>query len=175
MTERIVYLLRHAETQSSAPDARGDIARELTPSGRTQAARVGEVLGSQSEPVQQVLRSPAVRTAETTAGLRLEAPVTVDKSLYTGDEGAIILALSELGDDVTCALVVGHSPTIPAAAGVLADRDVSDPHALETLRRGYPTATLSRLEFDGDWSELGMRPHGRARLVWVETTAPDAR
>jgi len=152
---RRLFLMRHGQAGFAGTDRE----RPLTAQGRAQAARIGAILAHRG--VEQILCSPAVRTGQTAAGLRLPAPVKVIDSLYNCSAERILSALARLPEHVRTVLVVGHYPGIPSLAHQLADRR-SDAAALRQLAGQFSPATLVELEFTGPWGEL----HA-ARLVSV--------
>ena len=83
------------------------------------------------------------------------ASTTVSADLYETHVGGLLGLLNELDIDGTVA-VVGHEPTISAAAASLAGPG-SDTKALQRISQGLPTGTAALLDFDGPLSALGLR------------------
>jgi len=150
---RTLMLLRHGTTEDSRPGHRDD-ARRLTPAGEQQAAELGDHLRREHVQPDVVLCSPATRARQTVGALGLAAPVEVNDRLYTAGGDDILAIIRDLDDDIEHALVVGHSPALPALAQELADPDTSDPDALDTLERRFPAGTLATLSVNGTWSQL---------------------
>ncbi|MFX4274060.1 SixA phosphatase family protein [Propionibacteriaceae bacterium Y1685] len=155
-----LLLLRHAKAADFAP-GRSDSERPLTDRGHQQASGVGEALSGTR--VDHVLCSPAVRTQQTTEGLGLNCDIELAEGLYNAGSDTILALIAEVDESVDTLLVVGHAPGIPALAHDLAGSD-SDSTAMATIERGYPPATLARIEIDGTWAEPGT-----TRLVETRT------
>lgn len=152
---RRLFLMRHGQ----AGFASSDRERPLTAQGRAQVAQIGAALAGRG--IERVLCSPALRTRQTAAALRLAPAITVVDSLYNCTAGRIRTALARLPEHVNAALVVGHYPGIPGLVRELADRR-SDPAELRKLAGQFAPATLVELEFTGGWTDLHI-----ARLVAV--------
>ena len=83
------------------------------------------------------------------------------QALYDGGMDAMVQRISEIDEEVSSLLVVGHSPTIPMlAADLLA---ANDQQRADDLLCHYPTATVTALEVEGPWSQLGEHPIRAAR------------
>ena len=144
-----LFLLRHAQAASFSAGA-GDAARTLTDHGHDQARRVGDVLASAA--VGHVLCSSAKRTRQPLDGLALDCPVEYLDAIYNAGSETIMSCIGEVDPTVETLLVIGHAPGIPTVAHQLA-REGSDADAVRTLDRGYPTATLTRVDVDA-WDTL---------------------
>ncbi|MDN5727224.1 MAG: histidine phosphatase family protein [Propionibacteriales bacterium] len=144
-----LLLLRHATAVAFAP-GRSDSERPLTDHGHAQAVAVGDLLATTH--VDRVLCSPAVRTRQTADGLALACEIELAPALHNAGADTILALISEVDETVGTLLVVGHAPGIPALAQELAGPD-SASSALAAIRRGYPPATLVRIEVDGTWAD----------------------
>lgn len=120
--ETVVYVVRHAETEE---DGTRDPA--LNEEGEARAARLVEVV---VELVDAVFTSPLRRTQLTAAPTASAAGVTMDVVPF--DEGGIEGHVAETVRRVravtpgSVVLVVGHSNTAPAIAGLLAGTELDD-------------------------------------------------
>jgi phosphohistidine phosphatase len=111
-----LILWRHAEAFDARP-GQDDLARALTPDGERQAQRVAGWLGRQLPAGARVLVSPALRAQQTAAALDRKSR-TVDALAPGGSVEALLHAARWPGGrDVV--LVVGHQPTLGAAAAWL--------------------------------------------------------
>jgi len=165
-TRRLV-LLRHAKAEPAGEGA-GDEVRPLALVGRRQAGRVGAALFASELVPEVALVSPAVRTRQTWELLRAafgdaEPEVVVEDRLYSGGVDDVVALVREVDARVRTVLVVGHEPTVSAAAAALAGPD-SDTGATIRVRGGVPTATYAVVELDGHWDTL---TPGSARLRTV--------
>ena len=117
-----LFLMRHAKAESHSRVS--DINRELAPRGRQQARDAGLELADRG--IQLVLCSSSVRTRQTYEGLFLRGPdgepvpVQYMEALYLGSAELIRQRISEITDDISSLLVIGHSPGIPNLASDLA-------------------------------------------------------
>ena len=110
-------LWRHADADPGGPD----LARELTPKGREQAARMAAWLRRHLPTDFVVLASPAVRAQQTAQALG--AAIRTEASLAPGAAPPAIVSAARAGPTV---VVVGHQPDLGRAISSLlcgADRD----------------------------------------------------
>jgi phosphohistidine phosphatase len=105
-----LILWRHADAQDGAPD----LARELTPKGRDQAARVAAWLGRHLPERYRLLVSPAVRARQTAEALAV--PITIEKLLAPG---ASVEAILKAAGTAGTVVVVGHQPELGRAIAYL--------------------------------------------------------
>jgi phosphohistidine phosphatase len=103
-----------------------------------------------------VLCSPARRTRETLARLRLPPRVQVEfeEGLYAAEADVLLARVRALGDDASAVLLVAHNPGLQALAIELVGDDGA-PFAGK-----LPTGALVVLEVEVPWSVLE-----RARLA----------
>ena len=102
-----LYLIRHAEAASGAPDE----LRHLTEAGRAAARALGQRLAQESDPPQRILTSPLVRARETGDELSgsLAVPAEADERLAPGATVAgVVAAATEAG--AAAVAVVAHQP-----------------------------------------------------------------
>lgn len=154
-----LFLIRHGEAEFTG-HGRGDHGRRLTEEGVAQAARLGELLADAG--VQVVLASSADRALQTARGMALDADVEPLDELYNASTIGILRALADLDTAVSVAALVAHAPGIPALVDELSG-PASDPAAVALVRSHYPTATVARIDFDGDWTDLA-----HPRLTWAD-------
>ncbi|HEV7393482.1 MAG TPA: histidine phosphatase family protein [Burkholderiales bacterium] len=107
-----LILWRHADAENGADDA----ARRLTPKGIKQASRMGAWLDSRLPKDARLLVSPAVRAQQTAQALPREA--NTSEKVKTGAEAAQILAAAGWPHGSGTVVVVGHQPTLGAAAAL---------------------------------------------------------
>lgn len=164
---RRLVLLRHAKAEpgGSTPDA----LRPLALAGRRQCFQVGAGLAASGLLPEHVLVSSAVRTRQTWDLVRTalgdvpDPEVDVSDAVYDAHTGDILDLVRAVDDRVVTLLVVGHEPTMSAAASLLARADDALSAHLATVRTGLPTAGYAVLEV-GSWAELD---RGTAALVDV--------
>ncbi|QAY62427.1 histidine phosphatase family protein [Xylanimonas allomyrinae] len=167
MSARRLVLLRHAKAEPGR-DRVPDEMRPLTTNGRNQATRVGKAFAGAGLVPDLVLVSTALRTRQTWELLSrqvddLAADVQLRAELYEASVADVLDLVREADDGVGTVLVVGHEPTMAAAAAHLAGPG-SDDAALAQVRVGVPTATYSILESDSEWAAWG---RSGARLLSV--------
>lgn len=109
-----LILWRHAE----AEDGLNDLARELTPKGLKQAAKMAGWLNERLPKECRVLASPAVRAKQTASALGRPFEIVVTISPGAGWED-VIEAAGWPGDDDGFVLVTGHQPTLGEVAAHL--------------------------------------------------------
>ncbi len=163
-TSRILLLLRHAKAADIAP-GKPDEDRALTTRGLKQSRQVGDYLRQLDVTVDHALCSTATRTRQTLNALSLGCPAEFSQDLYNAAADTILEHVWLLADEIETALMVGHAPGVPALTHDLIDEEASEPTALATIADRFPTATLVRLDFDGDWSDLQVARLVDARLA----------
>ena len=126
-----------------------DDQRRLSKDGRRQAERLAPKIRSYIDGG-IVLHSPALRAFETAEKISEGADVELVEleELYWGDEDDLIRMLP-LGE--VPVLVVGHAPSIPMAASMIAAGDGPDLIAM----RGCPTATTYVFDVPSDLQKIG--------------------
>ena len=107
-----LILWRHADAEDGADDA----ARRLTRKGRSQAKRMAEWLERHLPASTRVIVSPAVRARETAEALARD--LHTNDRVNTGASPEDLLKAAGWPDAATAVLVVGHQPTLGAAAAL---------------------------------------------------------
>jgi phosphohistidine phosphatase len=161
---KTLLLLRHAKS-SWDDQALADIDRPLAKRGRKTAPRMGRELARRGWLPAAVLVSPSIRTRQTWDLMvsELPSPPQPDfrRELYELPAEHLLKEVRKTAEAVGTLLVIGHNPGLQNLALSLAGAD-SDPQAMEQMREKFPTSSLARLVFDGEWDAL--RP-GAARLT----------
>lgn len=153
-----LLLIRHAKAEAGA-DTMSDHDRALTLAGRSAASELAAELSNAGLAPTVVLVSSAVRTQQTwklMAATLGSADVRVSEDLYETDVDGLLAVVNALEGDAGIVAVVGHEPTMSAAAAFLAGSD-SDTASLQRVSHGIPTGNAALLEFTGPWSALGAR------------------
>ena len=107
-----LILWRHAEAEEGADDA----ARRLTPKGLKQATRMASWLEARLPKNARVLVSPAARALQTAEALPRDAKTS--EQVNTGAGAAGVLKAAGWPEGSGTVLVVGHQPTLGAAAAL---------------------------------------------------------
>jgi phosphohistidine phosphatase len=108
-----LILWRHADAQEGAPD----LARELSPKGRSQAARVAAWMHRHLPAGFEVVASPAIRAQQTAEALKL--PMKTEKKLAPGATAQAILKAAQWPEHKGAVVVVGHQPDLGHAIAFL--------------------------------------------------------
>jgi phosphohistidine phosphatase len=115
-----LILWRHAE----AEDGLDDLARELTPKGRKQAAKMAAWLNARLPGECRILASPAARALQTAQAL--ERDIATVAALRPGASvQAVLKAAGWPGRDEDWVLVAGHQPDLGAVAAHLLEAEGS--------------------------------------------------
>ncbi len=154
-----LLLLRHAKSSWGDPGL-ADIDRPLSPRGRRNAATMAKAIAAEGLVPDRILCSPSRRTRETLAALLPylagEGRVSIDPKLYDSTPGDYLGAISRSGSDAGTLLVIGHNPSIQAAAQLLIGD--GEPGLAAELAAKYPTGALAVVDFgQANWSRLD--PH----------------
>jgi phosphohistidine phosphatase len=154
---KTLFLLRHAK---AVPASNGlkDFDRSLNDQGRRQAERIGKYLKDQNIVLDLVLSSTALRARETTdlvmTASECLAEVGYDQRIYEAGRQQLIGVISEIGEDRSGVLLVGHNPGIEELSQHLTDR--FSPMA---------TATLAKIDLEIlEWTEVTGQ---RGQLDWL--------
>lgn len=107
-----LILWRHADAEDGIPDEK----RRLTAKGRRQARKMADWLESRLPAGWRVMASPAARTCETAAALTND--FVTDPALSTAATPQGLLKAAGWPDADGTIVVVGHQPTLGAAAGL---------------------------------------------------------
>jgi phosphohistidine phosphatase len=150
-----LLLLRHAK--AAWPDGVADVQRPLAERGRRDAGAAGREL-RQDGPIALVVRSPAVRVAQTwqeVCGQLAEPPTSrIDERLYGGPTSQLLPLIAELPEPAATVLLVGHNPDLSWLATVLSSVELE-------LR----TASIVRLELTGRWADVAPAAAALGRFV----------
>jgi len=109
-----LILWRHADAEDAGRG--GDLARALTPRGHAQAERMAEWLLPRLPAATRILVSPARRCQETAAALGRKT--TTVAAIGPGATAEALLGAAGWPSATGTVLVVGHQPTIGAAAAL---------------------------------------------------------
>jgi len=150
--------MRHGK--SAYPTGIADHDRPLAPRGEREATLAGEWIRAEQPPVGAVLCSTSVRTRETLAMTRIDAPTTFVEDIYGGSPEQLIKLIREVDDSVDTLLLIGHAPGMPYTTWELASNRYSEP--AEQVSRKFPTSAMAVLEFDKSWADIDT---GTADLV----------
>ncbi|GAA1988566.1 SixA phosphatase family protein [Kitasatospora viridis] len=161
---RRIIVLRHAKADWPQVD---DHERPLAERGRAEAPVAGQWLADSGINPEYVLCSTSVRTRETWKLAAHELPkrqrrTVFEKRIYDATAGEIIEVLKETPGDVADLLLVGHNPGVQNLVEVLAGDESLGDELNQLRQRGFPTAGIAVLTFDGAWD--GVEP-GVGRLV----------
>lgn len=139
MSAEELILLRHAHAERDAASGR-DLDRPLSTLGHAQAEAGAAWLSERQIRPTQVLCSPALRTRQTLAALRMrlnELPIREESGIYEATPGELITLIDQQRGAGTL-LVVGHNPGLETLVTLLADGRSTD-------GRGMPTGAIARL------------------------------
>ena len=152
---RVLVLARHAKAEPHA-GALSDHARTLALRGRTDAKDLGATLAAAGFEPDVAYVSDAVRTSQTwdLASEPWDVPVVHQRrELYNTTVATLVALLAGTEPGASNVIVVGHEPTMSAAASFLAGPG-SSREALQRVALGIPTGMAAILEFDGEWADL---------------------
>lgn len=134
-----VILVRHADAIDETPALR-DPHRYLTPTGRRQAASLGDRLRWHDCEPTAAWTSPLVRAVQTTeliiVALQVTPPPAIEvvPALAPGESPRVVAAALRAVAGTGCVLVVGHEPGLAALATILVGVDVPPLARAEAVR-----------------------------------------
>jgi phosphohistidine phosphatase len=148
--QRALVVVRHAKSSWDDPGL-ADHDRPLAPRGRKALRRLRSHLEQLEVSPGLVWCSSSRRTRETLDGIRqplgVDARIEIDGWLYGADVEELLSHLRTIGDDISCALLIGHNPGLGDLVDLVADGE----RAVDR----FPTAAVAVLAFDGSWTTLG--------------------
>ena len=161
---KTLLLLRHAKAENAAPGS-SDINRSLNERGKIEAQAIGTFIRKQSLTVELVLCSPAVRARETAelvlSAAEVTANVRFDQRIYEASPHQLLEVISEVDENKSAVLLVGHNPGMEDLLRALTGRE--EPLA---------TGTLAKIDFSFDeWSRVAA---GKGMLEWINKSGTGA-
>ncbi len=146
---KTVYFVRHAKS-SWANSNMSDHERPLNERGERDAPLMGQRLRHRESGPELVIASSAVR-AKTTAKILAaemkypESEIIIDERLYGAEPNDALTILSELKNDVSCVMLVGHNPTFTELVNRLSANHIAN----------MPTCSIAILAFAIDsWGNI---------------------
>ena len=144
---KTLLLLRHSKAENAAPGS-SDIDRALNERGRNEAQAMGTFIRKQNLTFELVLCSPALRARETAelvlAAAEITANVRYDQRIYEAGPRQLLEVISEVEEDKSGVLLVGHNPVMEELLRALTGKD--EPMA---------TGALAKIDFNFDeWSRV---------------------
>lgn len=167
---RQLLLLRHAKTETDAPDGR-DMSRRLDARGRRDSEEIGNWLAAQPATPDLVLVSTAVR-AEQTWNLVERAFAAADvrpktkhlEEIYGAGPAELLEIVRDHGGDAQRVMVVAHNPGLHELAFSLTGS--GDAVHRAALADNMPTSGVAIFEFDvTDWNGIAFRGGRLANFV----------
>jgi phosphohistidine phosphatase len=153
-------ILRHAEAVPLAQG--GDADRELSPSGRDLAERMGRYFRKVGFKPDLTLVSPSKRTRETFDALERGAgekfAIEYAPDLYQATLPALEELLAEAPKETKFLLIIGHNPGLAEFANALAGKGKKS--ELARMRGHFPTPCLAVIDFDAKSWKKAVRGEG---------------
>ena len=158
---KTLLLLRHAKAENAAPGS-SDINRSLNERGKKEAQTIGTFIRKQNLRVELVLCSPAVRARETAelvlSAAEVTADVRFDQRIYEAGPHQLLEVISEVDENKSAVLLVGHNPGMEDLLRALTGRE--EPLATGTLVKiDFSFDVWSRVAADSGSLELIVRPN----------------
>ena len=154
---KTLFLLRHAKS-SWADSALADFDRPLNGRGKRAAETIGKFMRKQEIRPNLVLSSPAVRARETIGiaikASHLTAEVHYDQRIYEAGPMRLLEVISEIEEETSEVLVVGHNPGLEELLQLLTGR-------IERMATG----TLAKIDLKtAKWSKTADHT---GKLAWL--------
>lgn len=142
---KTLFLLRHAKAENPTTGL-ADLDRALNGRGRNEAQAIGTLLKKQDQKFDLVLCSTAARARQTTelvlAAAELAANVRYDGRIYEAGPLRLLEVISEIEEDPSTVLLVGHNPAMEELLKILTG-------SLEQMATG----TMAKIELSVEWSQ----------------------
>lgn len=161
MPGKLICLMRHSEAVAELSETvTRDFDKPLTDKGIHELEHVRAFLKAHHFLPDLILCSPAVRTRQTLEwieeALGTEAEVVFDQDLYGIKSEDLLDKLSNLSDQKSTVLIVGHNPAISDATQVLLNR--CENHGLTVALPAKPSQ-LAIFHFNSNsWAHLNTAP-----------------
>lgn len=151
-------LLRHAKSGWDDPVAR-DYDRPLNEKGVRAARTMGERARADGLSVDRLIASPALRVRQTLdsffEGLGTVIEPVWDRRIYLASSATLLDIIRETEPEIDHLMLVGHNPGLEDLILDLIPDDGSSP-LRDIVEVKYPTASLARMQWEGDdWEALG--------------------
>lgn len=164
---KILTLLRHAKSSWDDPATR-DFDRPLNRRGRAAARAMGRELRALKLGFDRVLASPAIRVAETLAGLAegygRDLDPVYDERMYLAADATLLEIVRGTDDDVARLLILGHNPGFERLVLLLSHDDGGE--ARERLVEKYPTGALAEIVLPvAHWRDIRPETGALTRFV----------
>jgi phosphohistidine phosphatase len=153
MTGRTLLVVRHAKAEA---DAATDVERPLAARGHADAAMAGQWLAELGVSIGLAVVSPAARAQETWAEISESvwaASFETDERIYEATTDDLFAVLTEVSQEVSSVVLIGHSPGVHALTDAL-DDGKGDAEARAELRDGYPTCGIAIFDVPVPWADL---------------------
>jgi phosphohistidine phosphatase len=122
---KTLFLLRHAKAENGIAGS-PDFDRTLNDRGRKEAQAVGTFIQKQNLVIDLVLSSSAKRARETTelvlASANLNVDVRYDQRIHEAGPLRLLKVVSQIEEDRSSVLLVGHNPGMEELLRLLTDR-----------------------------------------------------
>ncbi len=154
---KTLFLLRHAKSSSNDPNLQ-DFDRPLNARGRGAAELIGAYIKEHEVSPDLVMSSPAVRARETIEIIlktaKLTAELRFDQRIYEASPLVLIEVISQIEEDKSNVLLVGHNPGMESLVEMLTCQAVT-----------MATGTLARINLKADRWTRALEEQGN--LDWV--------
>jgi phosphohistidine phosphatase len=154
---KTLFLLRHAKSSWKDASVR-DFDRSLNQRGLKAAPAVGRLMKKRKLQPDLVLSSPAERARQTTTlvlvAAEIKTEVRHDERIYEATVARLFDVVSQIEDDASVAMLVGHNPGLEELLAALTGEACS-----------MATASLACVELDIEkWNKVRA---GTGRLEWL--------
>lgn len=154
---KTLVLLRHAKAENGSTGL-PDFDRALNDRGRKEAQTVGSFIRKQDLGLDLVLSSSAKRARETTELILTSASLAVevryDKGIYEAGPLRLLDVVSQIEEECSAVLLVGHNPGMEELLQLLTDR-----------AEHMATGTLAKMDFNvPTWSKVTQE---KGSLDWI--------
>ena len=154
---KTLSFIRHAKSDWSSPLV-SDHERCLADRGRKASLKMKDFLSNKKNQFEIVFSSTAMRAVETIEIVRAalkNTDVIFNKDLYTFDDNSLIEIISQISDDYSSVLIVGHNTAIQEAVLRLSSSNSSS-ELIYRIQAKYPTGAYSSLSSDiSSWNQIG--------------------
>ncbi len=144
---KTLFILRHAKSSWDNANL-ADFDRPLNKRGLETAPLVGDTIRKNKFQIDSIICSPAKRAEQTAVLVRetaqIKADIHFDDRIYEASPHRLLQIASELSDEITSAMLVGHNPGLEGLLKMLT-------HEVEAM----PTAALAVIDLKiGSWKEI---------------------
>ena len=146
-----LILMRHAQAEAAPSGGGGDVARGLSPTGRSEALLIGRTLAQRGLTPDLALVSSAARTRETWELMHDafgDVEVRTESALYNASTDLLRRFVEANEEQAGCMMILAHNPGVHLLALEYLTESAASPAQFDRLSGGFWTAAAALFTVD---------------------------